>query len=173
MAKHKKKKSSPTPDPKDSKQNDIPETEKEDTPSIENKSEPENIPEKPEKPEEPALHVSNPEPPLHEKKVKKYKEDIKKYRESRKKPTRLEMVAEGFEKAEKEFVESRPVKFARKFPLKKIETGLYFLEFLQSVTLPFIRKCQQKDGDSFLEWELEEEENTLTRIRQSRVVLPV
>ena len=51
MAKHKKKKSSPTPDPKDSKQNDIPETEKEDTPSIEKKSEPENTPEKPEKPE--------------------------------------------------------------------------------------------------------------------------
>ena len=49
MAKHKKKKSSPTPDPKDSKQNDIPETEKEDTPSIEKKSEPENTPEKPEK----------------------------------------------------------------------------------------------------------------------------
>lgn len=51
MAKHKKKKSSPTPDPKDSKQNDIPETEKEDMPSIENKSEPEKTPEKPEKPE--------------------------------------------------------------------------------------------------------------------------
>ena len=51
MAKHKKKKSSPTPDPKDSKQNDIPETEKEDAPSIENKSEPEETPEKPEKPE--------------------------------------------------------------------------------------------------------------------------
>lgn len=51
MAKHKKKKSSPTPDPKDSKQNDIPETEKEDTESIEKKSEPEDIPEKPEKPE--------------------------------------------------------------------------------------------------------------------------
>ena len=49
MAKHKKKKSSPTPDPKDSKQSDIPETEKEDAPSIENKSEPEKTPEKPEK----------------------------------------------------------------------------------------------------------------------------
>ena len=51
MAKHKKKKSSPTPDPKESKQNDIPETEKEDIPSIEKKSESENTPEKPEKPE--------------------------------------------------------------------------------------------------------------------------
>ena len=51
MAKHKKKKSSPTPNPEDSTKNDIPETEKEDTPSIEKKSEPENPPEKPEKPE--------------------------------------------------------------------------------------------------------------------------
>ena len=48
MAKHKKKKSSPTPDPEDSKKNEIPETEKDDTPSIENSSEPEK-PTKPEK----------------------------------------------------------------------------------------------------------------------------
>ena len=49
MAKHKKKKSSPIPDPEDSKKNDIPETEKEDTPSIENTSDPEKSPKKPEK----------------------------------------------------------------------------------------------------------------------------
>ena len=49
MAKHKKKKSSPTPDPEDSKQNDVPETEKEDSSSIEKKTEPDNPSKKPEK----------------------------------------------------------------------------------------------------------------------------
>ena len=48
MAKHKKKKSSPTPDPEDSEKNDIPETEKDDAPKVGNTPEPEK-PEKPEK----------------------------------------------------------------------------------------------------------------------------
>ena len=49
MAKHKKRKSSPTPDPEDSKKNDIPETEKDESPSVEKKSEPEKPTKKPEK----------------------------------------------------------------------------------------------------------------------------
>ena len=40
MAKHKKKKSSPTPNPEDSIKNDIPETEKEDVPTTDNTPEP-------------------------------------------------------------------------------------------------------------------------------------
>ena len=40
MAKHKKKKSSPTPNPEDSTKNDIPETEKEDVPTTDNTPEP-------------------------------------------------------------------------------------------------------------------------------------
>ena len=36
MAKHKKRKSAPTPDPKDSEKNDLPETEKQDIPEVEN-----------------------------------------------------------------------------------------------------------------------------------------
>lgn len=47
MAKHKKKKSSPTPDPEDSKKNDIPEQEKDDGPTINNT--PETPSSKPEK----------------------------------------------------------------------------------------------------------------------------
>ena len=49
MAKHKKRKSSPTPDPEDSKQNDIPETEKDDSLNVEKSSEPEKPSKKPEK----------------------------------------------------------------------------------------------------------------------------
>ena len=49
MAKHKKRKSSPTPNPEDSEKNDIPEIEQEDSPNIENKPEIEDAPKKPEK----------------------------------------------------------------------------------------------------------------------------
>jgi len=49
LAKHKKRKSSPTPNPEDSEKNDIPETEQEDSPNMEKKPEEEKSPKKPEK----------------------------------------------------------------------------------------------------------------------------